>query len=174
MHDYDYTQPPQPPRKRHLVRNILLGVLGAIVALIILVAVLAPASTTKPAASPAVTHSATAQPAATQAPAAPQALLSFTGHGSESTPQFTSTGDFTVTWAYSGNVDNSLGNAAPDNFSAIMNTPGQGQDTAFNGPNDIQSSGSGNQTVSGDSGSHYFTVQANDASTWTIKVTTAP
>ncbi len=94
---------------------------------------------------------------------APQTLLTFTGHGNESTPSFTSTGDFTVSWVYSGNVDTSTGTATPDNFSAAMNTSGQGEDIAFNRPNDIQASGSGNQTVSGDNGSHHFTVQANDA-----------
>jgi hypothetical protein len=64
-----------------------------------------------------------------------------------------------VSWVYGGNVDTSAGTAMPDNFSATMNT----SDIAFNGPNDIHASGSGNQTVSGDNRSHYFTVQANDA-----------
>ncbi len=175
MYNSDYPSQPPQPRKRHRVRNVLLGILGALAALIILLVALAPASTTKPAGPPAATHSATAQPAATASPAAPRALLSFTGHGNESTPSFTASGDFTVSWAYSGNVDDSIpGSPQPDNFSAVMNTPGQGEDVAFNGPNDIQASGSGNQTVSGDSGSHYFTVQASGASTWTVKVLTAP
>ena len=129
----------------------------------------------KPAAAstsaPAATHSAKAVAAK---PAAPQTLITFTGHGNESTPSFTTNGDFTVSWVYSGNVDTSTGSAMPDNFSATMNTAGQGQDINFNGPNDIQASGSGNQTISGDDGSHYLTVQANDASTWTIKVVAAP
>jgi hypothetical protein len=103
-----------------------------------------------------------------------QTLLTFTGHGNESTPSFTTNGDFTASWVYSGNVDTSTGSTMPDNFSTNMNTAGQGQDINFNGPNDIQASGSGNQTISGDNGSHYFTVQANDASTWTIKVVSAP
>ena len=176
MYNSDYTQPPQPPRKRHRVRNVLLGILGAFVLLIVLLVALAPSGTTthNATAQPAITHSATAQPAATTAPAAPQTLLSFTGHGNESTPPFNASGDFTVSWAYSGNVDSSLGSPAPDNFIVVMDTPGQGEDVGFNGPNDIQASGTGSQTVSGDSGSHYFTVQANGASTWTIKVITAP
>ena len=103
-----------------------------------------------------------------------QTLLTFTGYGNESTSSFTTNGDFTASWVYSGNVDTSSGSAMPDNFSTTMNTAGQGQDINFNGPNDIQASGSGNQTISGDNGSHYFTVQANDASTWTIKVVSAP
>ena len=105
-------------------------------------------------------------------------MLSFTGHGSESTPKFITSGDYTVTWAYSGNVDSSIpGSPQPDNFILNMETSsgyGPGQDAAFNGPNDIQASGSGNQTVSGDDGTHYLTVQASDASTWTVKVITAP
>lgn len=101
-------------------------------------------------------------------------LLTFTGHGNESTPKFSSSGDFTVTWSYSGNVDNTTGSSIPDNFMMDMYTTGQGDDMLnFNPVNEIQTSDSGNQTVSGDDGTHYFTVQSNASSTWTIKVVAA-
>jgi hypothetical protein len=132
-------------------------------------------------AKPAATSSAAAAAApapttpAPTTPAAPQTLLNFTGHGNESTSSFTSSGDFSVSWSVTGNTDTSSGTAIPDNFMIDMYTAGTGDDMMnFNPVNDIQSTDSGNQTVSSDDGSHYFTVQANTASTWTIKVVTAP
>jgi hypothetical protein len=127
------------------------------------------ASTSAPVAAPTTEAPATV----TTTPAVPATLLNFTGHGDESTPKFDTSGDFTVTWSYSGNVDTSFGSSTPTNFIANMNTSGQGEDIAFNGANDVQASGTGNQTVSGDDGTHYFTVQASANSTWTIKVITA-
>jgi hypothetical protein len=111
-------------------------------------------------------------------PPAPK-VFTYTGHGNESTPKFTTSGDFTVSWAYSGNVDVAFGQSLPDNFSVSMFSSGQtevgqtGQDLNFNDPNEIQASDSGNQTISGDDGTHYFTVQSNAASAWTFKITTS-
>ena len=179
---YPTTRAPQPaPRKRHYLRWIF-GILGGFVLLIIILSVAAPKSSNTPAApqhtvtsAPAVPQTVAPAAVATQPPATPQTLLDFTGHGSESTPKFSTSGDFTVTWAVTGNVDTSSGTPIPDNFMVSMYTAGQGDDVLnFSPVNDIQVTDGGNQTVSGDDGSHYFTVKANPASTWTIKVVTAP
>jgi hypothetical protein len=72
-----------------------------------------------------------------------------------------------VRWTYSGNVDPSRGIA--NNF--IINEDG-GNDSSFNGPNDIQASGSGSTDVVNDADTHTFNVQATDS--WTIKVVSQP
>lgn len=176
-----HTQPiqptPTPPRKRHhWVRNTL-AVIGGLIVLIIVISVATAGHSTQhtSAPAPAPTHSSAPAVAPTHAPAKPAApvtLLTFTGHGNESTPAFTTHGDYTVTWTYSGNVDTTEGSSLPSNFIMNLNTTGQGPDIGFNGVNDISASGSGNQTVSGDSGSHYLTVQA--IGDWTVKVTAVP
>jgi hypothetical protein len=182
-----YQPPPPPPPKSHKARNIVLGIVGGFTALIVVSAVASTAggsgSASQPVSAPVAAAPVTAPAPAAAAPApvakaapkpapAPK-VLTFTGHGNASTPKFITTGDFTVSWVYSGNVDNSFGSSMPDNFAADMYTSGLGQDVMnFNGVNEIQSSGSGNQTISGDDGTHYFTVQSNGASTWTFKVKT--
>jgi hypothetical protein len=117
--------------------------------------------------------SATAPVTAAPAPS----TVTFTGHGNESTPKFNTSGDFTVSWTFTGNTDTAFGQALPDNFSISMFSSGAtyvgqtGQDLNFNDPNEIRASDSGNQTISGDDGSHYFTVDANGSCGWTFKIT---
>jgi hypothetical protein len=101
-------------------------------------------------------------------------LLNFTGTGTEVTPSFTvaGSGDYIVSWTYSGNDSQGTGG---DNFIVSESTAGSGQDSsALSLPNDIQTSGSGNTEVDGDTGSHTFSVQADPTCSWTIKVVSAP
>jgi len=117
----------------------------------------APAAVTSPSASP------------TPAPFQPQTLLDYSGTGQEATPRFTvgGSGDYTVSWTFSGNTDPEFGGAS--NF--IIEEDGS-NDFNFDGPDLIQASGSGSTNVSGDTGTHTFNVQASGS--WTIKVVTAP
>jgi hypothetical protein len=131
-------------------------------------------------ATPAPATSAPAPAATTPAPAPAPKVLTFTGHGNGSTPKFSTSGDFTVSWIYTGNVMSIAGYSSSDLFGALMHSPGSsdekqfGQDSTFNNPSDIAATGSGNQTITGDDGTHYLTIQADVASTWTFKVTTSP
>jgi hypothetical protein len=101
-------------------------------------------------------------------------LLHFTGSGQESTGSFTvgGSGDYTVSWTYSNN--DSTGDGG-DNFIVNENTAGSGQDdNALSLPNDIQASGHGNTQIDGDTGSHSFSVQADQSAVWTLTVKSAP
>ena len=140
----------------------------------------APASHPAPVAS----HSVAAAPttAAPSTPAPVPVTRTFSGRGKGSTPTFTSVGSFTVSWTFKGNVDVTQWatgtTSSPDNFSISMfsSAPeevGQvNQDLAFNDPNEVQASDSGNQTISGDDGTHYFTVDSGTACAWTFTVVT--
>ena len=100
-------------------------------------------------------------------------LLDASGTGTSSTQSFTvgGDGDYTVSWTFSNNSQGDGG----DNFIVDENTAGSGDDSnALSLPNVIQTSGSGNTTVSGDTGVHTFSVQADQTCSWTIKVVSAP
>lgn len=132
-------------------------------------------STAKPA--PAKTVTAPAPPAVTQTvspppPAAGTQVAKFNGTGNANTATFNvpSTGDYVVSWNYSGNVDNSLGTNTPDNFN--ISTTGPNGYTG-NLPNDIAASGHGSTEITGDSGTDSFNVMANAACNWTITVVSA-
>jgi hypothetical protein len=135
------------------------------------------------AAAPKAPASTSAPVTAAPAPAPSTATVTFHGHGNESTPKFSTTGDFTVSWAFKGNADVTQWatgtTTSPHNFSISMFSSGQtevgqtGQDLNFNDPNEIAASDSGNQTISGDDGTHYFTVSAGSSCTWTFTVTSA-
>jgi len=94
----------------------------------------------------------------------------WSGAGNENTPAFNvpASGDYIVSWTYSGNVDNSLGSSQPSNFS-IQAT----NQASFSGsfPNDIAASGHGSTEVTGVSGVDSFNVTA--IGSWTIKVVAA-
>lgn len=118
---------------------------------------------------PTVTETQTVAP---PAPPAGTSVGTYTGHGNETTEAFNvpDSGDYLVSWTYSGNVDASFGDSSPDNFSASMTGPG-----GFSGdmPNDIAASGSGSTEVTGDSGVESINVEANGAASWTFTVTSA-
>lgn len=118
---------------------------------------------------PTVTETQTVAP---PAPPAGTQVGTYTGHGNETTAAFNvpDSGDYVVTWSYSGNVDDSFGDSMADNFSASMTGTG-----GFSGdmPNVVQASGSGSTEVTGDSGVESINVEANSAATWTFTVTSA-
>jgi hypothetical protein len=95
-------------------------------------------------------------------------LLNFSGNGTEETPSFTAggSGDYTVSWTYSGNTSDGIAS----NF--IVGEDGGNDINAASLPNDIAASGSGNTGVFGDAGRHTFNVQSDGS--WTIKVVSAP
>jgi hypothetical protein len=98
-------------------------------------------------------------------------VFRYSGHGTQVTPSFDvpSTGDYTVTWSFSGNSDG-YGNGG--NFIAQLTQPGV--IGAMGLPNDIASSGHGSTEVDGDpSASEAFNVQSEDSSSWTVTVASA-
>jgi hypothetical protein len=99
-------------------------------------------------------------------------LLNYSGQGTSETPSFTAggSGDYTVTWTYSGNNDSSFGSSTATNFSIQEDGGNDFKSTSL--PNDIAASGSGNTGVFGDAGRHTFNVQATGS--WTVKVVSAP
>lgn len=134
-------------------------------------------STAPPKPAPTVTQTVPGPTETqTEAPPAPPPstkVATFKGSGNSTTPQFTvpDSGDYVVSWSYSGNVDNSFGSNTADNFN-IETTGANG----FTGslPNDIATSGHGSTEITGDSGTESFNVMANAACTWTITVVSAP
>jgi hypothetical protein len=92
----------------------------------------------------------------------------WSGTGNQVTPAFNApaSGDYIVSWSYSGNVDPTIGGGT--NF-AITATDSSA--TALGLPNNIAASGSGSTEVTGASGVESFNVQATGQ--WTIKVVSA-
>jgi hypothetical protein len=129
-------------------------------------AVTVTASAAAAAPAPAVTVTETVSP---PPPAAGEKIATFKGSGNAVTPPFNvpDSGNYIVTWYYSGNVDTSFGNSQPANFSVANTGDGLGGDL----PNDIAASGHGSTEVTGGTGTDRFNVQA--AGSWTITVTAA-
>jgi len=102
-------------------------------------------------------------------PPAGTVVGTWSGTGNQATPAFNApaSGNYVVSWTYSGNVDPQMGGA--NNF--IINANDQSA-MADGLPNDIAASGSGSTEVTGASGVESFNVQATGQ--WTIKVVTAP
>lgn len=112
---------------------------------------------------PAVTVTVTAPP-----PPAGTVIGKWSGTGNENTPAFNApaSGDYVVSWSYSGNDDPSFGGAT--NFSI------QATDSSAEGlglPDDIAASGSGSTEVTNASGVESFNVDA--VGSWTITVKSA-
>lgn len=119
-----------------------------------------------PVPGPTITKTVTV-PAPPPSPG--QQVAKFSGSGNESTPAFNvpDSGDYVVSWQFSGNGDG-FGNGG--NF--IMSATNSAADV-FSLPNDIASSGSGSTEVTGDSGTDSFNVQAEDGSSWTVTIVAA-
>ena len=113
---------------------------------------------------PTVTKTVPAPP-----PPAGTVVGTWSGTGNQATPAFNApaSGNYVVSWTYSGNIDPQMGGA--NNF--IINANDQSA-MADGLPNDIAASGSGSTEVTGASGVESFNVQATGQ--WTIKVVTAP
>ena len=167
---------PAPQPGQHRARNWIIGVVGGLVILFIGVAIGAAGAKGTPSTSPTVTVTAAAAPAPTVTvqvsappPAAGTVIGRWSGTGNQVTPAFNApaSGNYIVKWAYSGNVDPSLG--AANNFIIDANDPNA---TALGLPNDIAASGHGSTEVTGASGTQSFNVQATGH--WTIKVISAP
>lgn len=113
---------------------------------------------------PVVTKTVQAPPPPTGA-----TIGTWSGSGNENTPAFYApqSGDYVVSWSYSGNTDPSLGGASNFIISATDSNA-----SALGLPNTIASSGSGSTEVTGSSGTESFNVQATGS--WTISVKSAP
>jgi hypothetical protein len=100
---------------------------------------------------PAVTVTASPPP-----PATGSVIATFKGSGNENTEPFNvpDSGNYIVTWSYSGNVDTSFGGSQPANF-AISET---GSGLSIGLPNDIAASGHGSTDVTGAGGTDSFNV----------------
>lgn len=128
------------------------------------VTVTAPGS---PVAGPTVT--VTASP---PAPSTGQVIGKWSGSGNEHTPEFTppDSGNYVVSWQYSGNVDTSFGDSQATNFT-IENTNSDAFGSSL--PNDIAASGHGSTEITGADGPDSFNVQSASGCKWTITVTGA-
>lgn len=125
----------------------------------------AAAGTTRTVDVPGPTITVTAQPAA---PAPSTALGRWSGNGTSSKVSFAApaSGDYVVSWRFSGNTTGYGG----DNF--IMNDTDSNADS-FSLPNVIQESGSGSTEVTGASGTEVLNVQADQGCHWVVKVVAA-
>lgn len=101
-------------------------------------------------------------------PPAGTKLHTFHGTGNQVTPAFNapSSGDYIVSWTYSGNDTDGV--SGGDNF-IISDTDSSAE--ALGLPNTIGTSGSGSTEVTGASGVESLNVQATDS--WTITITSA-
>lgn len=165
-------QVPQQPRRRRWLRRLAMAV--AFVAVFVIGIVIGSAgSTTKtvnkpvyvavPSPSPSpVTVTVTPPP-----PPPATTIATFRGSGNANTGTFTvpDSGNYVVSWSYSGNSTGSGG----DNFS-ISETSGGGFGDL---PNDIAVSGHGSTEVTNASGTDSFNVQADASCSWTITVKSA-
>lgn len=161
-------------------KRIIVGIAGAATAVAIVgstaacgttktVNTITPGPTvTQTVPAPTITQTVTASP---PPPATGSKLLDFSGTGTEETPSFNAggSGDYTVSWTFSGNDQQGDGG---DNF--IMSEDGGNDVNALSLPNVIQTDGSGNTGVTNDPGAHTFNVQADDGSSWTVEVVSAP
>jgi hypothetical protein len=127
-----------------------------------------------PAPVKTVTVPVSAQPAPAKPTPVDSAVLDYSGSGTAQTPAFTVPGgDYNVSWTFSGNDGQGAGG---DNF-IIKEDGGNDLNASDSLPNLIQTSGSGNTGVTGDTGTHSFDVQADSSASWTVKVvagSTAP
>lgn len=128
------------------------------------------------------TPAATTPPPASPAPSGfkPKVLLDYSGTGPGNTPVFSTSvnGNYTVYWSYSGN------DYQPTSYGAWTNEFGISENFAVAGPgyNDgsgfptdmMPDSGSGVIPVTGDPGTHNFSVSAIPACHWHIKVVAEP
>lgn len=173
---HGYMAPPPPPRKSHRVRNIVLGTVGALVALIAIGSALSgtktpanPAETTPAAAtptapaSPAATHPATAAAAPVK-----RVLIRFTGSGIKNSAPFNvGSGPLTVTYHFNCASQGQAGNFIADllygNQSSLS---GDDQSIA----NDLAMSGAQTTTVyPQDPGRDYY-LSVNSECSWRIRV----
>jgi hypothetical protein len=133
-------------------------------------------STAPPPASSSAPVKAVAAPATSAMPTPPPpstppqsvTLLKVSGMGSEATPHFSSpTGNYKVSWSYSGNADQYGGSnfIITEDASNDMNAP-------LSLPDDIAATGQGSAETAGDPGSHFFNVQS--VGSWTITVVSEP
>ena len=158
------TTPPasKPRRKRGL--NVALTAVAAVAILGAGIGIGAAAHTHVTTRTVTVTKTVPAPP-----PPAGTVVGTWSGTGNQATPAFNApaSGNYVVSWTYSGNIDPQMGGA--NNF--IINANDQSA-MADGLPNDIAASGSGSTEVTGASGVESFNVQATGQ--WTIKVVTAP
>lgn len=113
---------------------------------------------------PTVTKTVPAPP-----PPAGTTVGTWHGSGTETTPAFNvpASGDYIVSWTFSGNGDG-FGNGG--NFIMEVTNPNT---LVTSLPDDISTSGHGSTEVTGDSGTDSFNVQAEDTASWTVTVVSA-
>jgi hypothetical protein len=165
-------RPQPPPRRRHTLRNVLLGTLGGVVALGVIGAALSggngSGSTAGSGATQAVSapaSSAPASPAAATAapaprPAAPHVIATFSASGIENTAKFTVPANWTLHWSYNCSAFGQAGN-----FAVLEDG---GADFGGATVNELGTAGHGITHAYGDSGSHYLEVDSECA--WSMQV----
>jgi hypothetical protein len=168
---YQPPSPQQPKRKRHIVRNVLLGIVGLVVIIIVATAVSGGGKASPPAASnpgPVVTSAAAASPAAAAPPAKPRVLLRFGGSGIRNSAPFdVGSGALTVHYTFDCSSFGQAGNFQADlvygNQSSLS---GDDQPVA----NALALSGSTTTTVyPQDPGKDYY-LAVNSECSWKVRV----
>lgn len=159
------------PKRRHRGRNITLGAVGGLIAVIIIGAVASggksagtPAAAVTTAATPS-THAAAA-PAATAAQTAQAApvekvVLQLTGSSSKTTQSFTTGNDWSIKYSFDCS---SFGDSG--NFQVYVYTDDDLSDVPVNA---LAAKGSDTTYEHGSAGSHYL--EMNSECSWTVTVT---
>lgn len=174
MQGYPSQYPSPPPRKRHRVlKGLGLAVLvGGSIGIGAAIGSAGSGHTTLvPVPGPTIVQHdpGVTKTVAPPPPAAGTTVLDDSGSGTAVTRPFTvgGSGDYIVSWTYSGNSDSS----GPSNF-IVSEDGGNDINASSSLPNDIAASGTGSTMTTGDAGTHTFNVQSEG--NWTIKVVTAP
>ncbi len=159
---------PQPPRRRkHTLRNVLLGTIGGLIAIGIIGAALsggkggtgtAPDSGSAPAASAPASSTPASTPAAVAAPA-PRVIATFSGSGIENTAKFTVPDSWTLHWSYNCAAFGQAGN-----FAVLEDG---GNDFSGATVNVLGTASHGVTHAYGDAGSHYLEVDSECA--WSMQ-----
>jgi hypothetical protein len=171
---YGYMPPPLPPkRKRHIVRNVLLGGTGLIVAIIVIAAVAGAGKTPAPAASspaPVATVSAPPSPAAGVGglAAVKRVLIRFTGNGIESSAPFNvGSGPLTVHYSFNCASFGSAGNFAADLLYGNQSSLNSDDQPIANA---LATSGSTTTTVYPQDPGQDYHISVDSECSWRVKV----
>ncbi len=159
-------KPAQPTKKSHKTRNIILGIIAALVLIGILAGsgknTPAPTSTTKATVTPKATAQTSTKTTASTPPAQPKVLLDQSGNGQAQTAAFTTNSNWQITYTYDCSAFGSSGNfmITIDNKDGSPNTD--------SGANELGMSG-GSTDHYYDAGTHYLQIDSECA--WHVTVT---
>lgn len=159
--DWKYDPEPgqRPPRRRHLARRILLGVVGLVAALVVIGA-LASHGKPSPAASPPASTSSSAPAAAPASSVKSHTVATFSGSGDLNTARFT----VSDTWKLAYSFDCSRF-GYPGNFAVVEDG---GSDFGGVSVNDLSKGKKASSWAYHDAGTHYLGIISECS--WKVRV----